>query len=265
MKPGFMSSVCPQQTLAELVATAHQYGYQGIEFRTEWDHAHGIELGAAAAQLAAARRMLADNGIAASCIATSVRFNSANPADHLPQRETLRRYIELAAQIGAPCIRTFSDGLPEEEATRDAVLALAAASYAAVDEWAKQHGVDVLVETHTNMRGEWAKRILDTAQAGNLHVLWHIGHHLQRGQSVDEAHGHLRGHVRHVHFTATADDQHVTDADNIRMFRLLAAGGFTGFFSVEIINPDDPDAVLAYHSARFKQFFAKAIKPQEGI
>lgn len=254
MKPGFMSSVCPKQTLAELIATAHRYGYQGIEFRTEWNHAHGIELGAAAAQLAAARQMLADGGIAASCIATSVKFNSTNPADHLPQRETLRRSIELAAQVGAPCIRTFSDALPEDETTRDTVLALAAESYAAVDDWAQQHGVDVLVETHTNMKGQWAKRILDEAQADNLHVLWHIGHHLQRGQSVDEAYGYIRGHVRHLHFTARQEDAHVTDADNIRSFQLLAADGFTGFFSVEIINPDDPNAVLAHHIAKFEAF-----------
>jgi len=101
MRPGFMSSVCPKRTLDELIATAQHYGYQGIEFRTEWNHAHGIELDATVAQLATARQKLADGGIAASCIATSVKFNSPDPADHIPQHETLRRYIELAAQVGA--------------------------------------------------------------------------------------------------------------------------------------------------------------------
>ena len=254
MKPGFMSSVCPQQTLDELIATAQHYGYQGIEFRTEWGHAHGIELDATVAQLGAARQKLADSGIAASCIATSVKFNSPDPADHIPQREMLRRYIELAAQIGTPCIRTFSDGLPEDDADRDRVLGLAAESYATVDNWAQQYGVIVLVETHTNMKGQWAKQIFDTAQAENLRVLWHIGHHLRRGQSVDEAYSYIRGHVRHVHFTARGEDEYVTDADNIRSFELLSADGFDGFFSVEIINPDDPDAVLAHHIAKFNAF-----------
>ncbi len=260
MKPGFMSSVCPQQTLGELITTANKYGYQGIEFRTEWGHQHGIELGASTAQLRHARQFLADHGVATSCIATSVRFNSPDPADHLPQREALRRYIELAAQVGAPYIRTFSDTLPEEQAARDQVLHLAAESYAAVDEWAKQHNVGVLVETHTNMKGQWARHILDEARADNLHVLWHIGHHLQRGQSVDEAYRHLRGHVRHLHFTAREDDAHVTDADNIRTFELLSADGFTGFFSVEIINPKNPDAILAHHITKFKAFMQTALE-----
>ena len=255
MKPGFMSSVCPTQTLAQLIETAQRYGYAGLEFRTEWDHAHGIELGATPAQLAAARQALAAANIAASCVATSVKFNSADRAEHLPQRETLRRYIALAAELGAPCIRTFSDSLPEEnERARDEVLSLAAESYAAVDEWAGRHGVAVLVETHSNMRGHWARQILDQSGAESLQVLWHIGHHLRHGQSVDEAYGHIRGRVRHVHFVARADDEYVSDADNQRSFDLLAADGFSGFFSVEVIDPADPDAVLAHHVAQYEQF-----------
>ncbi len=254
MKPGFMSSVCPQQSLPELIATAERFGYAGIEFRTEWGHAHGIELGVAPSRLAEARRTLEDHGIAASCIATSVRFNAPNREDHLPQRETLRRYIELARELGAPCIRTFSDSLPEEPLERDRVLHQAAESYAAVDEWAQQHGVLVLVETHTNMKGRWAREIVDAAAAPNLGVLWHIGHHLQRGESVDEAYSFIRGYVRHLHFSATPDDVHVGDADNRRTFELLAADGFGGYFSVELINPPDPDAVLAHHIGKFGQF-----------
>jgi sugar phosphate isomerase/epimerase len=255
MRPGYMTSVCPAQTLPELIDTAKRYGYEGIEFRVEWDHKHGIELGSRA-DLAPVRRMLADQGIAASCIATSCRFNSPDIADHLPERESLRRYIELARELGAPYIRTFSDALPEgDPAERDKVLSLAAESYAAVDAWAGEHDVTLLVETHTNMRGEWAKQILDQAGAAHLEVLWHIGHHLSRGQSVDEAYGFIGGHVRHVHFSAEESDV-VTDADNLRSFELLAEAGFDGFFSVEVINPPDPEGVLAYHMRKFRAFMA---------
>ncbi len=254
MRPGFMSSVFPKQTLGELIGTAQRYGYEGIEFRTEWDQRHGIELAATEAQLEEARRMLADAGIGASCIATSVKFNSLDTANHLPQREALRKVIVLAAHVGAPFIRTFSDGLPADAADRDRVLHLAAESYAALDAWAREHGIVVLVETHTNMKGQWARQILDEAGATNLEVLWHTAHHLQRGESVDEAHGYLKGHVRHVHFTAESDSKHVTDADNQRMFDLLAQDGYQGFYSVEIINPEDPDAVLAHHIAKYHQY-----------
>ncbi len=252
MRPGFMSSVCPRQTLAELIATAKQYGYEGIEFRTEWKHAHGIELGTPAAAIAAARRTLGDAGVAASCVATSVRFNSLDAAEHLAQREILRQYVALAAELGAPCIRTFSDKLPEDsDADRERVLGLAAESYAAVDDWAGQHDVTVLVETHTNMRADWARQIVDKSAARNLGVLWHISHHISRGQSVDAAWGYLRGLVRHVHFAATED---VPNEDQMRMVAVLAKDGFQGFLSVEIINPVDPVDVLKTHMAKYRQF-----------
>ena len=254
MKPGFMSSVCPQMTLQELIDAAKRHGYEGIEFRTEWDHGHGIELDATSQQLRAAGQMLSDNGIAASCIATSVKFNSETPEDHLPQRETLRKYIVLAAEVGAPYLRTFSDSVPEEDETaRNKVLSLAAESYASADDWATQHGIEVLVETHTNMRGHWARQIVDEAKAESLGVLWHIGHHLSRGQSVDDAYRYIQGYVRHLHFNVGG---RTADADNQRTFDLLSEAGFEGFFSVEMIDPDDSEAVLALHIERFRTFMA---------
>jgi sugar phosphate isomerase/epimerase len=255
VKPGFMSSVFPKQTLPQLIETAKQYGYQGIEFRVEWDHNHGVELDSSTERLRMARQMLLDSGIAATCIATGVKFNSEDRADHLPQRETLRKYITLAAEVGAPYLRTFSDSVPEEdEAARNKVLSLAAESYASVDDWAKKHGVEVLVETHTNMRAHWARQILDQADADSLQVLWDIIHHLRHGQSVEEAYPHIRGHVRHVHFHSGLLAEVLSDADNQLSFDLLAADGFTGFFSVEVIDPEDPDAVLQHHIEKFHQF-----------
>jgi len=251
-----MSSVCPQQTLPELITTARRYGYKGIEFRTEWGHRHGIELTTPGQEIAAAGRMLADAGLAASCVATSVRFNALDVSEHLAQREILRRYVVLAASLGAPYIRTFSDKLPEDsDADRDKVLGLAAESYAAVDGWAAQHGVTVLVETHTNMRADWARQIVDRSGAGNLGVLWHVFHHLSRGQSVDAAWGYLRGLVRHVHFALT---EGVSDEDQARMVALLANDGYQGFLSVEIINPEDPVEVLTVHIAKYRELTAES-------
>ncbi|TFG67166.1 MAG: sugar phosphate isomerase/epimerase, partial [Anaerolineales bacterium] len=240
--------------LDDLIKTAQHYGYKGIEFRVEWGHNHGLELDATDHDLKQANHKLKDAGVEASCIATSVKFNSPERAVHLSQRETLKRYIRLASLVGAPLIRTFSDSLPEDDpASRDQVINLAAESYTVVDAIAQDYGITVLVETHTNMKGQWVRQILDASSADNLQVLWHIGHHLQRGQSVDEAYSYIRGRVQHVHFTAT-EDAYVKDSDNQRSFDLLAAEGYAGYFSVEIINPDNPQAVLAHHINKYRQF-----------
>ena len=252
MKPGFMSSVCPQQTLPELIETANRYGYKGLEFRVEWDHQHGIELDASDMQIESAKQQLDEAGIVCTCIATGVQFNSDDADQHVRQQEILKQYIELAASVGAPFLRTFGDPVPEEDASaRDVVLSLAAQSYAAVDEQAKQHGVYVLIETHTNMRAHWARQVIDKANVQRLGVLWHIGHHIGYGQSVDDAYIHIKDDVHHLHFNLGG---RVTNDDNQRTFELLKPDGFDGFFSVEVINPDEPEVVLQHHIDKFNHF-----------
>ena len=250
MRPGFMSSVCPKQTLPELIESAKEYGYEGIEFRVEWDHGHGIELTTSYDDLGVAQGMLEDNGIEASCIATGVKLNTVDESAHLAARESLMRYIELAQNVGAPYLRVFADKVPEDSVDR--VLELAAASCAAVDDHAGQHGVDILIKTHTNMRPEWAKRIVNDSGGQHVGVLWHIGHHISRGQSVDEAWGHISSDIKHVHFSAREEGK-AGESDNQRTFDLLGPAGFDGFFSVEVINPDDSEAVLKSHIEKFNR------------
>ena len=83
------------------------------------------------------------------------------------------------------------------------------------------------------------------------------GQSTRRPRQVDEA--ILRG-VKWLgtHFSARQNDEYVTDADNQRTFELLSAEGFKGFFSVEVINPDDSGEVLAHHIAKFRGFMRAA-------
>ncbi len=109
------------------------------------------------------------------------------------------------------------------------------------------------METHTNMRADWAKRIVDDSGGKHVGVLWHIGHHISRGQSVDDAWQHIASDIRHVHFNVREDGK-ADESDNRRTFELLGEAGFGGFFSVEVINPNDPDAVLKSHIEKFTAF-----------
>ena len=88
-------------------------------------------------------------------------------------------------------------------------------------------------------------------------MLWHIGHHISRGQSVDEAWPHIASDIGHVHFSMNPGGK-ADEADNARTFELLGSAGFDGFFSVEVINPDDPRAVLQHHIDAFNRFLPGA-------
>jgi hypothetical protein len=88
-----------------------------------------------------------------------------------------------------------------------------------------------------------------------LWINWHLGHCLRHGEDVDEAYRHVKGRVGHVHFCL--DEEKVELHHLQRQAGLLAAEGYAGFFSVESINPPDPEQALASHAAAWKRLREK--------
>ena len=112
MKYSFMTFSCPDLTLGETLALAKKYGYDGIEPRLDAKHKHGIEATLDAAGREAARKQAQESGVAICCLATSCIF--ARPDSHADMvRDALAR-IDLAADVGAPCIRVFGGSIPKD-------------------------------------------------------------------------------------------------------------------------------------------------------
>ena len=107
MKFGFMSSVCPPLTVAELIDKAKHYNYKHLELRVEWDHGHGVELDSTPQQLQEARHRFTDSGIELSCIATGVRFIDPD-AQNAPNRWICSNGILICPKRWARRIFGFS-------------------------------------------------------------------------------------------------------------------------------------------------------------
>ena len=113
----------------------------------------------------------------------------------------------------------------------------------------------VLVETHTNMKGQWARQILDEAGATNLEVLWHTAHHLQLGQSVDEAYDCIKDHVRHVHL----HDLENPGYPYKELFGLLKGIKYDRFCSLEEgYREGGEPKVIALYAALYRELVAQA-------
>lgn len=259
MKLAFMSSVLPKATLGELLAEGKKQGYEGIEFRPEWSHAHGVELSATAAQRKPIRRQLAEGGLEPCCISPSVKFNEDTPGTRDAQLESMRRYIELAADVGIGRIRCFADPLPNTGGgLRTANLQAQSEYLARGAAEAKQAGVTLVLETHGTARGvDIAEILWRAAYPSALRINWHLGHCLNHGEDLDEAYRHVKGRVDHVHFSL-GEDKHEAIGYMIRQAQLLADEKFQGFFSVEVINPPDGLATLKAHAEGWKIILEKA-------
>lgn len=246
MQFGFMSSVCPPLTLAELIDKAKHYNYEHLELRVEWNHGHGVELDSTPQQLSEARARFADNGIALSCIATGVRFVYADAQKRAEQVELLKRYIELSEKMGAKNIRIFGDPVPKTPVEVAQTLDWEADGIRACDGLAGEAGVALCLETHGNLIASYVAEVLYRAEAQHTFVNWHAAHHVRHGQPVDVAYVHLRDKVRHAHVNF-GDSGPLPDTEKDSL-ALLAQDGYTGFVSIEVINPPDSDATLQRHA-----------------
>ena len=107
IKLATMSSACPDWTLDEVVAGMKRHGYQGFEPRVEWDHACGIEAALAAAERREIRRRMEDEGLEICCIATGARMAAPDAAERAGHVEDVKKYIDLAADLGCGLMRVF--------------------------------------------------------------------------------------------------------------------------------------------------------------
>lgn len=248
MKLGFMTSLAQDKTIPQLVDLARTYGYQGIEFRPEWKQAHGVELSMSKAERKEARTRFADAGIEISAVSPGVKFLKD---DRDQQLEKMYRYIELAADLGAPCIRFFADPLPQDPGQRRESHKVQAAHQARAAEKADEAGVLLALETHGNSIG------IDTGEmmflAGfppALRVNWHLSHSLKHGEDADTAYRHIKGRVVHVHFSFPDAPEAMQPLQ--RQFELLLYDGYTGYFSVEIIKKGDNRNLLIEHAKKWQ-------------
>ena len=242
MKFSFMSFSCPELSLDALLDLARQLGYDGVEPRVECKHGHGIELGLDAAGRAAARAKAAERGVAFACLATSCVY--ADPQKRRQMIDDTRRYIDLAADIGAPRIRVFGGVIPAGISREQAVDGVSNA-LSTVAAHAGSRGVTVCLETHDH----WCTPA-DVAAVMNrvghpaIQVNWDIMHPVRVAHvTMQQAFEALQPWIRHVHFhDGVTKDGKLTmvpigkgEIDHATAVRLLKAARWDGYMSGEWI------------------------------
>jgi fatty-acyl-CoA synthase len=261
LKLAFMSSTCPEWTFEQMVDAAKRYGYDDVDLRVEWTHNHGLELDSTKDRRREARQYAADHGIGIACIALSSKFARATADERTQMVDEVKRYAELAADLGAKVMRVFGGNLPKEH-TMEALRPATAEALGRAAAAAAPFGVTPALETHDQHNNPadvaW---IVEHANHPNAGVVWHPAHHLRLGISVDDAYALIGKWVRHLHlqewpkgglqpgerpsgFLPLGEgDEHLA-----RVFELLVRDGFDGYAANEWIikqhNELDPEEYL---------------------
>ena len=265
-----MTSVCPDWTLDEIVSAMKRHGYRGLEPRVEWDHAAGIEASMTPAERRAARDRLAGEGLEFCCLATGVKMATPDAAERARQVEDLRRYVELAGDLGAPCLRTFGgahapgDLLP--------IVDYVADGYRSVMDEAEARSVTVLMETHDFWSASAPVRaVVERVGHERCAVLWDLLHPMRVMERPEVTFQNLSALTRHLHvhdYDYGPDGRSRAAAlgeglyDHEPPLRLLADAGFSGYASVEIIHgrgtEHDADGVLGQYAGKLREYLEAA-------
>lgn len=264
-KLSFMTFMCPDWSLEQVIAGARQFGYAGVEPRVSSKHAHGIELAASRDERRSIRTQFSDHEVAVSCLATSCSFAKGLPKQRQANLDDARQHVDLAAEIGASRIRVFC-GRPPEGWPLEKVSDAVAEQLGALADHAAGARVTVCLETHDHfVLGAAVGRTLAQVPSPAIAANWDVQHPYHHGEHPLTTWEHLRGRVAHTHVhDFLPADQSLglveigAGVSPLRHFLLLLrSGGYDGYLSAEYwgeLGP--PEQALASYAAGMRRLLA---------
>jgi sugar phosphate isomerase/epimerase len=216
-------------TLAELIALLQACRLDGVEFRCEANQRHGVELEAPPQERRRIKALLDEAGLQVASLSTSQRFESPDPTARQKVIERVKRYIDLAADLGATGVRTFGNDFPAGVPRLD-VVRYVGESLRICGEHAQGSGVNVLLEMHGEFYyWEYALGAVQIADHPQVAINFNCDPRDLVDDSVATTFQAVQAHVRHVHLHELEDGVF----PYVELFGLLKRLGYAGWLSLE--------------------------------
>jgi sugar phosphate isomerase/epimerase len=243
----FTTYSTPAWSPERIAEEAARLGFDAVELRM-YD-GHEVPPGLAPGEVARLRAAFAGRGVPLCALGTSCRF-SGDDAERARQVADARRYIALAAELGAPLLRVFGGPYDRAAVREEEACARVAAALADLAEPARAAGVTLALETHDAFAAaRTVGSVLRQVDHPAVGACWDWLHPFRVGETAAESFGFLRGRVVHTH---TKDARRVNGGWDATPFgegqlpldeivASLVATGYAGPLSLEW-EPRAPDA-----------------------
>jgi sugar phosphate isomerase/epimerase len=254
---GFSTLGCPAWKWSQVLDSAKQYGFAGVELR-------GIEgnmdLPAcpefSPSRIEQSMRDVADRGLHISSVDSSSSMHESDPQKRKQQLDDARRFIDLASKLGVPYIRVFGNQI---EGTPEETIARVASALRELGDYAGRKNVTVLLESHGDFtHSPMLREIFEKADSPHVALLWDANHtYIQGGENPDYTVKQLGKYIRHTHLkdsVGTGNETHYVltgqgDVPVKRQVQLLVDIGYKGYYSYEwekAWHPDLQDPEIAF-------------------
>jgi len=236
----FSTLACPDWSIETIIAKASEFGYDGIEWRGG-PQGH-VQPTMPTARKEVLQKMLMDTELIAVAVTAYTSFVSQLAEERQSNIDELRRYVDLAAEMDAPYVRTFLGELPEGTHLDAAMCEKISDCLNTAADYANSVGVKIAVEPHDDfILSSTVVPILSQVQHPALRVIWDIGNAFSAGEDPKDGFALLKNRLAYVQVKdgkgratqwqlCSLGQGHVPLA---RAFELLLTHGYEGALSVE--------------------------------
>jgi len=259
---GFSTLGCPTWEWSKILEFAQTHGFSAVELRGLQGT---MELPARpefqSGRIDASKREIAAKNLKIACVSSSAHLHDADVAKRSQQIADAKRFIDLAASLGAPYIRVFGNNL---EGPRDQAVSRIASGLNELGTYAAPRKVTVLIESHGDFTDSpTLSQILSRADSPNVGLLWDAHHTFVSGKEEPEftvqqlgkfiRHTHLKDSVPSGDSPPGNERRYVLtghgDVPVRRQVEVLAASGYKGCYSFEwekVWHPDLEEPEIAF-------------------
>lgn len=235
MKISFSTLGCPKLTFDEIIATATDLGYNGIEMRGVAKTIDAPNL----PQFNKEKITATKERLARLNLEIPILTSACCICDKWEEegKEMALRYVETAKSLGTPYVRILADLKPEPRGELDE-----AKIKQELKALADQSGeVMLLIETN-GIFADSARLAKLIEDIDNIGVIWDINHPFRYfSESPQKTFSNLKGRIKHVHLKDSNIENgevkyHMMghgDLPSRECVELLLADGYDGYFSFE--------------------------------
>lgn len=248
MKTAFSTIGCPEWSLSEILATAKDFGYDGIEIRGVSRDIYAPDI----KEFSEAQLNTTMNKMKEMSLKIPIFSSEAAIFDKLHSKEALKEakdYIDLASRAKVDNIRVLGDGAPEPQHPVD--QGYIAEIMSVLCDYAAGKSVNVLIETNGFLSDSTEMlSIIRKTNRKNAGVIWDIHHTVRFGNEEPELTMNLIGeYIKHVHVKDSLADNGLIkykmvgygDIPVLEAVRELKSVGYGGFISLEWVKRWTPD------------------------
>lgn len=238
IKLAFSTLGCPDWTFEEIYSAAADLGFSGIEIRGMGKEIYAPRIREFCEELPRTREKLQKAGLEIPLFTSGANLSATDPAAAMCEA---KEYVILCERAKVPYVRVLGDQNPQPGEA--ASLPVLAERFGEICDFARAHGVSVLVETN-GVLADSAKmaELLDRTAADNLFVLWDVHHTYRFFHEAPEKTVRALGKViRHVHLKdSLVENGQVRykmmgggDIPVAEAVSALSRVGYEGFYSLE--------------------------------